>query len=416
MRDEHINDFDCYAVEVVFSSGLDSQFCYSVDITLNLLPVMTRTIGVGAVILLLAVPMLLIAAEVRIGEQPSLASDERISSDFYIAGGNVTSAGPITGDLAAAGGNVLINSAVTQDIFAAGGTVTILGTVGDDIRVGGGNITISSQVRGDVVAAGGQTHITGAGIGGDLLWGGGVLRLEAPVAGNIKIGGGEVYLNSTVVGDVEFRGEKLTLGPNAVVEGNMWYASANEIKMEEGAVVSGTVTFEQLESKRDVAKAGFAAAASLAVLFSFLMRLAAALILALIFHKYARTLVESVVQRPLVELGRGFAAFAIIPIASIVFLVTVIGIPLGILGLIAFVALLIFGALLAPVVLGSLVHKYVFKPDGYQVTWVSILIGVVLYTILGWIPLIGWIAKFALVLATLGAIVKVKWDAGKAWR
>src|SRR3989344_7136534 len=377
---------------------------------------MTRTIGVGLGFLLLVVPMLLMAAEVRVGEQPSLAGNERISDDFYIAGGNVSSAGPITGDLVAAGGNVLINSPVTQDVIVGGGSVTILGTVGDDVRVGGGNITISGQVRGDVVAGGGQTVISGTGVGGDILWGGGTLRIEAPVGGDLKLAGGEVYLNSTVVGNVEFTGEKLTLGEGAVIEGNLTYSTPNEATVEDGALVRGATDFKQQESKREAAKADVAAFASAAGLFGFLMRLAAALVLALFFHRYAVTLVQSIVQRPLLELGRGFAAFAITPIASIILLMTILGVPLGILGLIAFVAMLIFASLLAPVVLGSVVHKLVLKPATYQVTWLTILIGVVLYSILGWIPVIGWIAKFALLLVTLGAIVKVKWDAGKELR
>lgn len=377
---------------------------------------MTKTIGVGAVITLLMAPALLFAAEVRLGEQPSLASDERIGNDFYIAGGNVTSSGPVAGDLIAAGGNVLVSSAVTHDMMVGGGSVTVLGSVGDDLRVGGGNITISSQVRGDLVAGGGQTHVTGAGIGGDVLWAGGVLRIEAPVAGDLKLAGGEVYLNSTVLGNVEFKGEKLTLGPSAVIEGNLAYSSPNEAVVEAGATVRGETNFQKLESKRAATKAGFAAIASVAVLLGFLMRLACALVLALIFHRYAVTLVQSVAQRPLMELGRGFAAFAILPVASVIFLITVLGVPLGILGLLAFVSLLIFASLLAPVILGSIVHKWAVKPSGYQVTWLTILLGVVLYTVLGWIPIVGWVAKFALVLLTIGAIVKVKWDAGKEWR
>lgn len=377
---------------------------------------MQRTIGVSAVISLLVLPLLVSAAELRYGEQASLAGNERLASDFYIAGGNVSSAGPVTGDLAAVGGNVMVTSAVTQDIFAAGGSVAVLGTVGDDLRVAGGNLTISSQVRGDLIVGGGQTHVTGSGISGDVLWGGGTLRLEAPVAGDLKLVGGDVYINSTVGGAVEFMGEKLTLGKNAVIEGDLTYTSANEVVIEEGAMVRGETQFTKRENPARDMKAGFAAFASFAFLAGFLMKLACALALALIFNRYARTLVENVTEKPLLELGRGFAAFAVTPVASIVLLVTVLGVPLGLLGLIVFAAMIIFASLLAPVILGSIIHKLVMKPGAYHVTWLTVLVGVVAYTILGWIPFVGWIGKFVLVLMTLGAIVKVKWEAGKAWR
>jgi cytoskeletal protein CcmA (bactofilin family) len=377
---------------------------------------MQRTIGVSAVLSLLVLPFLVSAAEVRYGEQASLAGNERIASDFYIAGGNVSSAGPVTADLAAVGGNVMVTSAVTQDVLVAGGSVAVLGTVGDDLRIAGGNITIGGQIRGDLIAGGGQTQVSGSGISGDVLWGGGTLRIEAPVAGNLKLAGGEVYINSTVGGNVEFMGEKITLGRNAVIEGDFSYTSANEVVIEEGAAVRGETNFTRRENPARGIEHGFAAVTSLAFLAGFLMRLISALLLALIFHRYARTLVENVTERPLLELGRGFATFAITPVASIVLLVTVLGVPLGLLGLILFAAMIIFASLLAPVILGSVLHKLVMKPAAYQVTWLTILIGVVVYTILGWIPFIGWIGKCVLVLMTLGAIVKIKWDAGKSWR
>lgn len=376
---------------------------------------MQRTIGVSAVISLLVLPLLAGAAEIRFGEQPSLAGNERLNGDFYIAGGNVSSAGPVAGDLAAVGGNVMVTSAVTQDVFAGGGSVTVLGTVGDDLRVGGGNVTVGSQVRGDLIAGGGQVQVSGSGVSGDVLWGGGVLRLEAPVAGNLKLAGGEVYINSTVGGGVEFIGDKITLGRSAVIEGDLTYTSANEVVMEEGAAVRGETQFTRREQQGDM-KGGLAAFASLAFFAGFFMRLACALLLALVFHRYARTLVESVADRPLLELGRGFAAFAITPVASVVLLATVLGVPLGILGLILFAMMLIFASLLAPVLLGSVLHKLVMKPSGYEVTWLTVLVGVIAYAVLGWIPFVGWIGKFILVLMTLGAIVKVKWEAGKSWR
>ena len=378
---------------------------------------MNKKIWAGAALIALCLPALVLAAEVRTGEQPSLASSERINDDFYIAGGNVSSAGTISGDLIAAGGNVLINSAVSQDVIAAGGSVTILGTVGDDIRVGGGNITISSTVVGDVVAAGGQTQISGPGIGGDVLWGGGTIRIEAPVAGDLKLGGGDVYINAPIKGNVQFMGDKLTLGSAAVIQGNLTYTSPNAAVLETGAVVRGETKYEKQESKAGgVAKAGLATFLTLALLTKFLMTLACALVLGLIFQKYAIAMVRGAVAGPLLELGRGFAVLVITPVASIILLITVLGIPLGILGLIAFVAMCIFASIAAPIVLGSVVHKWTMKPSDYQVTWLTILIGAVLYSILGWIPIIGWLAKFALMLITLGTMMKLKWDVAKNWR
>ncbi len=378
---------------------------------------MIKKIWAGATLIVLCIPVFAAAAEVRTGEQPSLPANETINDDLYIAGGNVSSSGKVNGDLIAAGGTVLISSAVLQDLIVGGGSITILGNVGDDIRVGGGNITISSKVVGDVVAGGGQVQISGAGIGGDVLWGGGTIRIEAPVAGSLMLAGGNVYINSPIKGNVEFKGDKLTLGSGAVIQGNLTYASANPADIQQGAVVRGETKYEKQESKANGAmKAGIATFLTLALLAKFLMTLASALAFGLIFQKYAIAMVRGAAAGPLLELGRGFAVVVITPIASVVLLVTVLGIPLGLLGLVAFVAMCIFASIAGPIVLGSVVHKLTMKPNDYQVTWLTILIGVVLYSILGWIPIIGWLARFVIFLITLGATMKIKWDVVKSWR
>ncbi|QQG37499.1 MAG: hypothetical protein HYS26_02570 [Candidatus Kaiserbacteria bacterium] len=376
----------------------------------------SKSVKAGLVLAALLLPLLATAAEWKTGEQFSLGSSERYTDDLYIAGGNVTTAATINGDLAAMGGNVLVNGPVSGDIFAAGGSVTILGSVGDDLRVAGGNITISSAVRGDLVVGGGQVNISGEGIGGDVLAGTGVLRIDAPVGGDVVIGGGEVVINAPVGGNVRFAGENLTLGSGAVIEGNLSYASPKEAKLEEGAVVRGETSYEQTQDVRGIAEKGFLAFITLATIGKFLSILASALIIGLAFSKYSVALVEGAIARPWFEMGRGLVTLILLPVFSIILLVTVLGIPLGLLGLTAFVAAIIFSSLVAPIILGSLSYKWITRTGYLEVSWKTILLGVVLYTLIGLVPFIGPLVKFALVLLALGVTAKIKWDIAKSWQ
>ena len=138
--------------------------------------------------------------------------------------------------------------------------------------------------------------------------------------------------------------------------------------------------------------------------------------LGLIFHRYAVTMVENVMARPLLETGRGLIILIVLPVVSIMLLVSLIGIPLGILGIISFAALMIVASAFAAILAGSVVHKWLFKPADYKVAWQTILLGALVVTILGFIPFVGGLAKFLLILASLGAAVKLKWDAAKEWR
>lgn len=380
---------------------------------------------VGAMALtLISTPFIASAAELRAGEQPVLSADERIVDDFYIAGGNVNTAGTIVGDMVAVGGNVVVDGSVSQDLSVAGGNVTVLANVGDDLRAGGGSITIAAAVGDDVIVGGGQVQISGDGVGGDVVFGGGVLTLNAPVSGDVTIAASEVLINAPIAGDVSFRGEKLTLGSGAEISGTLTYTSPKEAEFQEGAVVRGETVYEQTpqptsaynEASETSIAAALVAFASLALLAGFLMKLTGALVIGLIFHRYSERIVNDALTRPLPELGRGFAVFALLPIASVMLLITIIGVPLAGLGFIAFAALMLFASLVAPIALGALVHRWVMKPATYEVSWKTIILGVVLYGILNFIPVIGWIAKLILMLVVIGAISKIKWDMVKQWR
>ncbi|MCR4325921.1 MAG: FapA family protein [Patescibacteria group bacterium] len=375
-----------------------------------------RYVGALTLAALLIVPMLAFAAQFRAEEQPSLSSGETVNDDLYMAGGVVTSSGDVRGDLVAGGGSVLVSGAVSSDLIVGGGNITILGAVGDDVRAGGGNIIVSGDVGGDIVAGGGQIQLTGKNIGGDVAIGGGSVRIDSSVGGDVKVGGGDVYINGPVAGNVELDADKITLGPNADIGGNLTYTSVKEATLEEGAVVRGETDFTARKARGEMGGAALAGIFTLALLAKFLMLFVGALILLLIFRKYPAELVERAMDNPLREMGRGVVFLIVTPVVSVVLLVSVIGIPLGALGLLVFGAAMVFASLVAPIILGSIAHRWIFKPSDYQVSWKTILLGVALYILIGIIPIIGWIAKLVLIVLALGAMLNIKWAIAKEWR
>jgi len=371
------------------------------------------------VLLLFAVPFAIaLAAELKVGEQTSTSATETFTDDLYTAGGTVSNAANVTGDLVAVGGSVNITGSVSEDVFAGGGSVNVLGAVGDDLRVGGGNILVNSKVAGDLIVGGGQVTIGGEGVGGDAVIGAGTLQINAPVSGDLRIGGGEVLINAPIGGNVYFRGDKLTLGSAAAIAGDLNYKSPKEAEIQDGARVLGTTNYEPIERRVGAGAVKGAAIGALLLIFitKFLMTLAAALVLGLLFKRYMLNVVSSVSEKPLVELGRGFATVVLMPVAAIILFITVLGIPLGAITLLGFVVLVIFGSIVAPIFLGSLVYRWARKTLDYEVTWASILVGAVLYTLLTFIPVLGWLAKFALVLMVIGAAARIKWEVAKEWR
>jgi hypothetical protein len=65
---------------------------------------------------------------------------------------------------------------------------------------------------------------------------------------------------------------------------------------------------------------------------------------------------------------------------------------------------------------GSLAYKWMLKSAEYEISWKTILLGVAIYTLLGFIPFVGALAKCILFLIALGSMMKIKWAVAKEWR
>jgi len=86
------------------------------------------------------------ATELRHADRVTIAKDEVIHSDLYVAGGQIRIAGTIEGDLLVAGGDVEVSGHVLGDMLSASGQVRMTGQVDGSIRGYAGNITIKGKV------------------------------------------------------------------------------------------------------------------------------------------------------------------------------------------------------------------------------------------------------------------------------
>lgn len=352
--------------------------------------------GIAILSLIFALPFAASAAELRAGDHPSVGADERIADNLYIAGGAITSAGTILKDMLAAGGSVLVNGNVAADLAALGGSVGIFG-----------------QITGDARAVGGSVHVGGP-VGGDVLLAGGVVRVDAPVKGDLTLAAADAYINAPIGGSVSVEADTLTLGSKADIAGTLTYRAASEARIEEGAKVRGETTFTPRPDVRQGLKQGIIAFLSFWFIVRFLMLLAGALFFGLVFKRYSEELVKRSLMEPVPGFLTGLATVVLLPVASGILFATLVGIPLGVIGFLALFLMLVFAHLIAPVLLGSMLAVWLFKKTG-EVSWKTILLGVVVFYVAGFIPFVGWLARGFFVLLAIGATLRFKIQLAKPW-
>jgi hypothetical protein len=358
--------------------------------------------GIG-VLFSLAVPVF--ALDVRTGEQVLITTNEFISENTYLAGGQVTVSGTLRQDAVVAGGRVVMNGEVAGDLMVAGGIVDVFEKVQGDVRIAGGQVTIAEPVAGDVVVVGGSVSILpGAVVGGDLLVAGGVVFLDGTVNGAARIVAGEFVLNGRIAEDVSVRvGEKFTLNEDARIGGTLTYR-APQIARFDASQVGGEVFFTANRPvSNDVVKTAAGIGFGIFML-QFVMMLFVALLFVWLMPRIAHATGTLAVTHSWTNAGLGFIALVVVPIASIILFGTIIGLFAGFVLILAYLFMLTIASAVAGVVMGGILSRFLKKET--LISWKWTLVGVAILQILSLIPIIGWALAFLVYLITLGTLLR----------
>lgn len=346
-------------------------------------------------------PISVRAADLRSGQSVSVTQP---LTNPYLAGQTVEVTAPVANDVVAAGGNITIDSHVGGNVLAAGGTVDVRGNVDRSVRVAGGNITIEGTVAQDVVVFGGNVHISkNATINGDVIFSGGMLEVDGPVKGTMYINGGNVTLNGPVSGNVQGNVGQLTLGSQATINGNLTYQSGQKATMQAGSTVHGNVSYKQTQHN-EKARYGVAAFFTGATLYKLISEIIIGLLLLWILRPFSLRLFADIDESPLRNIVLGFATLILMPIAGVILLLLL---WLGLATFVFYAFLILLTMIFLPLFTGWKIMDWWERRDKrvYAIDWKAAVLGPIVLTIIGVIPILGWLVDFILFLWVLGGIV-----------
>jgi len=383
----------------------------------------------------LTVPAL--AATFKAGE--TVKAIGPIKGNAYIVGSQVTVDQPVQGDLITAGGTVLVKTSVTEDVFVTGGTIFIDGSIGGDLRVAGGNLVLHGTIGGDLVAGGGTvTLLDGSSVKGDVFVGGGDINLNGTVGGDMQVRGGQVHLGNIVKGDIDIQAENLTmqgsvdgsslfvaktitLDPKAKLmrDVRFWSEKGDQQFADAGKQIQGTVTFDpnlrplreqKFEGAGKMAGAGILAAI-IGVGGFLLFSATLVIVLLVLFTKtFFTDASKFLTKKKWTSFLYGFLFFAATPVAALLFMISIIGIPVALFISTMYSFAIIFAKPLTAIVLA---RTWELKRGGKWGKPMVILMSVLFYLglkIVSLIPVVGWMITLVAVLFAYGAVVATKWS------
>ena len=317
--------------------------------------------------------------------------DKRIEGDAFLAGGRVALRGPVKGDVIVAGGDINVGDTVGQDLYAAGGSVALSSQVAGNARIAGGQVTISHRggIAGKATIAAASVQMTGR-----------VGRYLAVYAESARIEG-------EVGGDLRIVARSVEIGPEAKIGGRLIYRSPQLAKINPTAVIAGGVTHLEMDWPRDRLDSVARVAMWVSLVLLVLSLLLVGAIMLLAFPVFSADAAQTVRSDPWKSLGLGFSLLLCLPAAAVLFMITVIGIPLGMALLLFYPVMLLLGYITGALFLGDRVTAWLAKRRGLvpKPGWRYLALAASLFALLiaYEIPYVGWVLDFLLLLFGVGA-------------
>lgn len=342
---------------------------------------------------------------------PNQSGFDTAVGNRYAAGPNIRIQTAVNGDLHAAGGHITLTQPVMRDATVAGGTIDLQAPVSEDVRAAGGELNFDSRIGGELFAAGGQIHLArNSEVAGPAMLKGGVVQVAGRIAGNLDVSGSEIEIDGQVAGNAVLRGEHIKLGPLAVIGGDLRYASLNPLQRDPASRVSGQVVQQTMST--DWNKAAHASYWFLWVLPFFLLgqMLIGASIL-LIWPDAFSDAALGLRDRPGRAMLFGMAIMLAVPPLIILLMVTIVGIPLGLILILLYPLSLALAYLTMAFALGEWVSQrwQATRSSGLLSKLLNVFIGLVLLALLAMIPLANVLIGFVVLSLGLGAWVQ-RWQ------
>lgn len=359
-----------------------------------------------SVLRLSSFPVLAVAALCAAGCMPdvpgngNVVHDQPTPHDLLTASDRVEVRADVDGDLIAAGSGVVISGPIAGYAIAAGRHVAVREEIGNDLIAAGETVDIQAPVDDRVLAAGRSVRIhPGVEIGGAAYLAGNTVSIEGDIGEFVQVGAQEVRISGRVGGRVEADAARVSVLPGATIEGDLVVESREPPEVSPQADVRGTVEHRLPERDGGDGALGWAAtwlfyATGLFVLGAVIVALSPA---------WAGRVGATLAGRPGLSFGAGVLALIVTPIVIAVLLVTVIGIPLGMLMTALYIAALLLAAVFVAYRLGGWIFELFDRRDAAP--YLRMLVGAIVLGLAMSLPFVGGLVALVALMLGLGALL-----------
>jgi hypothetical protein len=236
----------------------------------------------------------------------------------------------------------------------------------------------------------------------DLLAFGGDINIRGEVKGKVKGNMGRLNLNGKI-GSADIDAEEVEIGPEAMVLENLSISSKKEPLIDSSAKLLGKTEFKKIEEKTERYRKTAGLLGFFKIL-SFISKLIIGIILIALFKPYFRKTCIYFREHAWKSLGFGFLTIIVIPVVTVLTLISIIGIPVSIFGIFVFLTLVYVSSIVFATGFGEWLIK-LFKKDSVVSPFPAFILGLIIISILSLIPYLGFFIRLAVLFFGTGMLI-----------
>jgi cytoskeletal protein CcmA (bactofilin family) len=366
-------------------------------------------LGLGLLIVLFTLALPSSALERRHAEFVIVPAGETVDDTLLVSGNTVRVEGVINGDLLVFARTLEVGGTVKGDLVTFAKRIVVSGNIEGHVFNCSQSLDLDGQAGHSIYGWTQSFRVSNRGhVGDGVVVGAGDVIIEGEVKRSATLFTGNADVSGSIGRELTMAGGGLTLSNTARVGGNLTARvhHLNEVHIADGAMIAG---------KRDIqVRARHNRFTQPRFYLHQALWLAAAMLVGwlglLLFPGFFEACTQAV-GSGWRSLGLGLAILVGVPLAVIVAAITLVGLPLSLMLFVVYLTALY----LAKIWVGAFLGRILLRPAGTtKHDWIlGLLLGLLILTIVGFIPYLGGLVRFGMVCLGLGAFA---WQLYRALR
>lgn len=327
--------------------------------------------------------------------------------DFFACGSSVELSGVVQGDAYIAAGQAIVDGVIEGDLLLLCGGADISGHVKGSIRVLGGQVTLSGVVDKNVTAVSGNVILSPSSVvQGSAFITACNADLQGTLENNAKFLIFSLRNSAHIDGDVTAYVGQMRIMSKGFIGGSLSYRSAEAARIDERARILGAIDYHPSIFYHVVDHPWLTGlvigSRFLTVVMNFLFTFVFGWILLRLFPTKISCAVDSLSRQTIKCLATGVSALVLLPVISLVLLITVLGAPFAV----ALIALNILGFYTAKLFVVMWLSQKALDKIGIKASrLMGLFLGLIAYYVIAEVPYLGQVAIVSAVVLGTGAII-----------